>query len=254
MDKDARETLSNRIEFRISSVVKWLIAKYPGSKVDREKYLRRALSPHVSSEIVEKAIATRPSDAGIPLEDITRMAKSTIALHRLGVTAASSLCGLPGFPIVLWTTAPDIGQFYWHILVVVQKLAYLYGWPPLTDESGELDDESIHRITLFLGSAMGVAGATGVVSALAKELAKQVAIRLPKEALAKVGFYVIVRDVVKWFSVRLVKATFAKWVAECVPFLGAIVSGLLTWIWFSIMARRLRIYFESLPLATRQLQ
>ena len=37
------------------------------------------------------------------------------------------------------TVPADLAQFYWHTLVLAQKLAYLYGWPDLSDK-GEVDE------------------------------------------------------------------------------------------------------------------
>jgi hypothetical protein len=42
---------------------------------------------------------------------------------------------------------------------------------------------------------------------------------------------------------------FARFLSKLVPILGGIISGTITWIAFSLMANRLAIHLEALPLA-----
>ena len=52
------------------------------------------------------------------------------------------------------TIPADLVQFYWHAIVLSQKLAYLYGWPDLLKED-EADEETKAKITLLIGVMMG---------------------------------------------------------------------------------------------------
>ncbi len=49
----------------------------PGAKIDRASFLKKALSPYFSDEIVQKAIETRPALAGISPNAIKSIAKSS---------------------------------------------------------------------------------------------------------------------------------------------------------------------------------
>ena len=60
---------------------------------------------------------------------------------------------------------------YAHVLRVVQKIAYLYSWPGLFDENGEMDDGTKSMLTLFLGIMSGVEMAGQGVNNVAKGLA-----------------------------------------------------------------------------------
>ena len=60
---------------------------------------------------------------------------------------------------LLWPgqSPADMVQFYWHALVMAQKLAYLYGWPDLL-EKGEVDDQTEIYLTLLVGGNVGRCG------------------------------------------------------------------------------------------------
>src|SRR5260370_794953 len=68
----------------------------PGVKVDREAFLRRALSKHVSEKVLQSAIDTSPAKAGVSKKIILRIATANIKWHRAGVSSVSFVSGLPG--------------------------------------------------------------------------------------------------------------------------------------------------------------
>lgn len=221
----------------------------PGSKVDREAFLRRALSKHVPDEVWQCAIEETPHAAGISQETIRKIAASAIKWHRAGVSSVSFAAGLPGGWWVAGTMPADLSQFFWHVIVVAQKLAYLYGWPELSSEDGELDDETLLLLTLLIGVMLGAESAGKAISKLAERLATQVAGRLPKKALTKWGIYRLAREVAKWLGIKLTKDSFSRALAKMVPVLGGIISGTVTWVAFTTMTNRLARHLESLPLA-----
>jgi hypothetical protein len=139
-------------------------------------------------------------------------------------------------------------QFFWHVLVILQKLAYLYGWPELFEDS-ELDDETLLILTVFVGAMLGAESAAKVLGDIAERAAAQVLKRLPREMLTKWGLYRLAREVAKWIGIKLTEDSFARYLSRIVPILGGIISGTVTWISFSLMTSRLAAHLESLPLA-----
>lgn len=81
------------------------------------------------------------------------------------------------------TIPADMAQFYAHVVMLVQKLAYLYGWPELSEENGSevLKD----MLMLFLGVMMGVVQANKALFKVLRRLAVEVAKRVPQIALTK---------------------------------------------------------------------
>jgi hypothetical protein len=226
----------------------------PGVKVDREAFLRRALSKHVTEKVLQSAIDTSPAKAGVSKNTIRRIATTTIKWHRVGVSSVSFASGLPGGWWIAGTAPTDFAQFFWHVLVILQKLAYLYGWPELLSEDSELDDETLLILTVFVGVMLGAESGAKVLGDMAERAAAQVLKRLPRETLTKWGLYRLAREVAKWIGITLTKESFARYISKMVPILGGILSGTVTWISFSLMTSRLAAHLKSLPLAANMIK
>src|SRR5438094_4845960 len=220
----------------------------PGVKVDRKAFLRRALSKHVTEKVLHSAIDTSPAKAGVNKNTIRRIAAENITWHRAGVSTLSFASGLPGGWWIAGTVLADLTQFFWHVLVILQKLAYLYGWPELFQDS-ELDDETLLILTVFVGAMLGAESAAKVLGDIAERAGAQVLKRLPRETLTKWGLYHLAREVAKQIGIKLTEDSFARYLLRIVPILGGIISGTVTWISFSLMTSRLAVHLESLPLA-----
>ncbi len=75
-------------------------AKLPIVKNDRELFVRKELRGRYSQEIAEKEIQYNPTYAGINVEDIDKIAKSTIAAATKTITALFTVAGVgqnPGY-------------------------------------------------------------------------------------------------------------------------------------------------------------
>src|SRR5438132_2108599 len=233
-----------------NSVLRTALA-LPGVKVDRKAFLRRALSKHVAEKVLQSAIDTSPAKAGVSKNTILRIATANIKWHRAGVSSVSFASGLPGGWWIAGTVPADLTQFFWHSLVMLQKLAYLYGWPELFSEDSELELEEETRLDLnvFVGAMLGAESAAKVLGDIAERAAAQVLKRLPRETLTKWGLYRLAREVAKRIGIKLTEDSFARYLSRIVPILGGIISGTVTWITFSLMTSRLAAHLESLPLA-----
>jgi hypothetical protein len=231
------------------TILRASIQHLPGARISREEFLRRTLFPHCSAEMVENAIQNTPAKAGVSKAIIKKLAVSSIAWHRTGVSATSLTLGMPGLIFTPATVPSDLAQFYWHVIVITQKLAYLHGWPVLIDEKTEFDDETLHRLVIFIGVMFGLETAIDVLKQVAARLAIQVLKKLPQEALTKVGLYVVAKQVATWIGIQLTKGAFAQVVSKSIPIISGLISGTMTWIAFSIMTNRLREHLAELPLA-----
>lgn len=159
-------------------------AGMPGVRVDREAFLRSSLKKYCDAQMVDAAIEQTPAKAGISLDQIKRIANESINFETAKVTALSTAAGIPGGLAMLGTVPADLAQYYAHVLRVVQKIAYLYSWPSLFDENGEMDDGTKSMLTLFLGVMSGVEMAGRGVSSVAEKLAAGIAKKLPQKALS----------------------------------------------------------------------
>lgn len=220
----------------------------PGVKVDRDNFLRKELRVYCSSEELERAVSTRPI-CGTSKEIIDRIANACINSHTAKVTAISVVAGIPGGLGMAATIPADMAQYYWHVFVLAQKLAYLYGFPDLRDKDGNLTEVASDMLTLFVGIMMGASAANQAIREVAKEFAKQVIRRLPQKALTKTVYYPVIKQIAKWIGVKLTKETFAKGLGKAIPILGGVISGGLTLATFRPSAKRLQHKLqEEMPL------
>ncbi len=222
--------------------------KLPGTRINREDFLKKELPKKCKLENVEEAIKTSPSKAKIPNDVIDSIANSCIKWHTFQVTRNSFLAGLPGGWWMGVAVPADLAQFYHHVIVLVQKLAYLYGWPDLLEDD-QIDDDTLLNITLFIGVMFGAKGATKALSVMAEKLTTEVIKRLPRKPLTRYAIYNISKQVAKWIGVKITKETFAKSLGKLIPVAGGFISGGITYITFKPMGYKLKKHLASLALA-----
>ena len=149
--------------------------------------------------------------------------------------------GMPGGWASLGTVPADIAQFYYHVMVLSQKLAYVYGYPDLLDENGHLSKSAVHLLTIFVGVMTGVGVAVKALQELGELLQKQIIKKLPEYALTNGVLYPAARQVAKMVGKTLTKGGFAKGVTKAVPLISGVISGALTYNSFRPQAKRLSV-------------
>lgn len=219
-----------------------LAVKTPGVHISRDKFLRKELFKNYPPEVVDDAVARTPALAGIPAEEISKIADEVINFERVCVSGISTALGMPGGAAMAATIPADLAQYYGYTLRAIQKLLYLYGFPEIdSDEEGvSLDSETVNRIIICLGVMNGVAGANNAIKGLAKALAKGVEKKLLNTALTKGAFYPFLKSAMKWFGVKLTKEVLAKTVKSAIPVAGGIIGGGLTFVSFKPCCMRLK--------------
>lgn len=216
----------------------------PGVKVDRDAFLSEKLYPYSTSEQITKAVETGPIGV-ISIDVLDNIAKDCISHHTWLATSSSAALGMPGGFAMLGTVPGDVVQYYFHVFVLAQKLAYIYGYPDLCDERGNFSESAASLLTVFVGIMSGVGVANKVIQELAEQFQKEVIRRLPRYALTKTFFYPMIKQVAKWLSISLTKQSFAKGVSKFVPILGGLVSGGLTYATFKPQSKRLMLKLKS---------
>jgi len=213
------------------------VMNFPGVKINREEFLRKTFTKHYNEDKLLAIIESGPGKAGVPLELIDELASKAIAHHERLAVVASAASGIPGGFTMLATMPADVAQYYYHTLQVAQKLAYIYGLPDL-EQGGE--EEFLEYMTLFIGVMSGVAAATNGIKELSKMIAETALKRLPRMALTKTAIYPIVKQIARLLGVKMTKQIFARGVAKMIPLVGALTSGGLTLVMFSVEANRLK--------------
>lgn len=208
----------------------------PGVKVDRTKFLQSAFCAFDNADVLENK---RPSEV-YNQRVIDNVAKGIVNNHSTKVTAISAVAGIPGGFAMFGTIPADLAQYYWHFLVMAQKLAYVYGWPDLRDENNNIGEQGQAILTIFVGVGFGADGAAAATREIAERAAEHWAKKIPQMALTKTFWYPIVKKIASWLGIKLTKDSVGKAVGKVIPLLGAVISGTLTYATFKPMANKLR--------------
>ena len=214
--------------------------RLPFVKVDREEFLSKELSKFCTPMEVMTALDDSPLKV-LSKKEIDKLANQCISYHLTMVCGTSALMGLPGGWWMAGTIPTDITQFYGHILSLMQKLIYLYGWPSLTDVKTQLDDESLNIMTLFVGVMMGNKMAVEALTKMATQLSKNAGMKMSETVLAH---YAV--KIAQWIGINMTKEGFAKGVGKVIPLVGAPISATITYYTFRPMARRLKKHLDEL--------
>ena len=216
--------------------------RIPGIGINRRNFLEKEFSKKYSRETVERAIETTPINAGIPLNEINKIADEVIAFERNCVTGISAALGTPGGAAMAETIPADIIQYYGYMLRATQKLMYLYGFPEINiHEKGQaFDTETLNILTICLGVMYGVAGANNAIKSIAKALAVGVEKKLINTALTKGTVYPIVKSIAKWFGVKMTKEVFAGFFKKAIPVVGGVIGGGITFVSFKPCCDKLK--------------
>ncbi|WP_217165829.1 hypothetical protein [Streptomyces sp. AC512_CC834] len=230
-------------------------AKLPGVRINRDAYLRKALSRYCSDDEIRRAIEETPAAAGISLDILDKAANDSINYEAAKVSALSAAAGLPGLIFLPATVPTDLAQYFGHMLRIAQKLAYLYSWPDLfSGDSDDIDDATKGVLTLFFGVMFGTQSANAAVGKVAEAMSKQVAKKLPQKALTQGVVYPMVKKVAKQLGIEMTKKTFARAVSKAIPVVGAVISGGLTLATFLPTAKRLKKHLASLEMTKPKLR
>ncbi len=216
--------------------------KTPGVHIDREQFLKNELFKNYPQDVINTAIRETPAKAGIPREEIDKIADEVINYERSCVSGISAALGMPGGAAMAATIPADIAQYYGYTLRAAQKLLYLYGFPEIDsyEDDLHLDSETINALTLCLGIMYGAAGANTAIKGIAKALAAGVEKQLLKKALTKGTIYPFVKSVARWFGVNMTKKIFAGFFKNAIPVLGGVIGGGITFVSFKPCCNRLK--------------
>lgn len=215
------------------------ILNLPGVKVDRVEFLVKALRPHCTDEEIKKAALQRPIDV-ISEKLAAKIADKYITKETEKATLISTVSGIPGGASVFVAIPIDLVQYYYHTVIIAQKLAYLYGYPDLRDRTGKMKPSAYGLLLIFLGVMLGSDASTRAVKKVARTLSQDAASHLPQVNVPAVVWLPIAESMSKWMREKVFKRPLTKRLIKAVPLLGGVVTGCLTYMSFKPNAKRLQ--------------
>jgi len=207
----------------------------PLVRIERNDFLKKEFSAPKYENIIDEIIKRGPGKAGVTPEDLKRHAKNAINLETTKATTLSFVSGLPGGPAMIGTIPADICQFYGHVLRVIQKLMYLYGWGNVES----MDEGTTNIVIIFLGVMNGVEAAQQALKQLCVVVSERTTSMIAAKALTRAALYPTVKKVGAQISIKITNQATAKMAAKIIPVVGGIASGGLTIATFKPMSHRL---------------
>lgn len=219
----------------------------PGIKINRSDFLQKELFKKYPQETIDDAIENNPAHANISVEEIDKIADEVIQYERNCVSGISAALGLPGGVAMAATIPADIAQYYGYMLRATQKLLYLYGFPEIdtTEKDHKFDSETMNILIICLGVMYGAAGANNALKAMSHALAIGVEKKLLNTALTKGTIYPIVKNIAKWFGVKMTKQVFAGFFKKAIPVVGGVVGGGITYLSFKPCCDKLKASLQD---------
>ena len=158
--RDARENVINKVKnfdpkdlnLDVPATIEKVLA-ISANVVDREKFLNAAIGEYVSEETAQKAVELGTDKAGIRRKLIDTIADQIITSE---VNKASGLS--VGAGSLKATLPADIIQYFGFVVRIVQKLAYLYGYPEfiLYNDEETLDEDATEELAYLIAVMFGV--------------------------------------------------------------------------------------------------
>ena len=215
------------------------VVKLPVVKVDRSKFLVDKFSKQLDPKDIPRLLEEGPT-ALLSQDILDKVADSCIKDNVLLASGTSVLAGIPGGLALAITIPTDVAQFYAFSLKLAQELGYIYGFNDLWASRNDLSEEAKNTLLLYLGVMLGVNGAGALLRSGGVTVAKHVMTTVPQKAVAKAGWYPILKKVMKIFGVTLTRRGMAKGMGKAIPILGGVISGGLTYATMKPMGERLQ--------------
>ena len=216
-------------------------ALLPGMSVGRQTFLREMLKKQPQGT-VDAAIRTTPARAGVSRRVVARLCKKAGAHETRQTTVLSIAAGVPGGAAAAATIPADLVQFYAHLIRVIQKYSYLYGWRDACEFGNTGMGECARcAITLFLGVMSGVAKADETLCWLSRRRD----IANPSMLFQESAVQDAAREVGEALSKRMAHRMTGQVVGKAIPLAGAVISGTMAHGGFADMQRRLRTKLDE---------
>lgn len=215
-------------------------SQLPYCKIDRNKFLTSQFKGKISEVKLMEAIENGTINAGINIALLNNLAQESIKYETKRVVALSFASGIPGGVAMIGTVPADLVQFYAHIIRIIQKLAYLYGYKDII-----FDDGTQNVIIIFLGSMLGANLANAAIVKFAAENAVKMGNKVAAQPLTKIALYNIAKKVLAWVGVKITKDTVGKAVTKAVPILGGFIAGGISYSTYTPMATKLQKYLSK---------
>jgi len=228
----------------------------PAVRVNREKFLRKILDGYCPQRVIDEAVQTSPADALVPDVVVEKLANKIIREETASLCTMSVATGIPGGWFTLLTIPGDLLQYYGHMLRLVQKLAYLYSWEEFQFVGGRPSEKTKSDMVMLTGVMYGssdpaeaINTMSGAVTVKLQRKAKRKVKGKLKRKMEEKALSIPAVAKVSGFATEKVPLvqTYNKLKDSAIPYGKMTASGVVSYMAFRTMARRLKEFLKSLP-------
>lgn len=133
--------------------------------------------------------------------------------------------GIPGGLTMIATLPADLLQYYIFVVILAQKIGYLFGLANLLDLNNNLTVDGKRRLILYVGSMSGLAVAGSAVRVLSVNKAEIIMGKITNESLTRAINGPLVRQILKHVGIDVSKKSVTDASSKIVPIIGGFVSG-----------------------------
>lgn len=226
----------------IYTKVQCLAFKLPFVCIDKHTYLTQKLGRQCSRKQLEEAIATTPV-AVLGIETIHRIARKTILKHALLTSVLSFFAAIPyNIYVEMFLLALDLIQFQIMVFIIAQKLMYLYGYSPVTEE----DREKAMGVMLTVSAIMiGSHRVTHTLKSVTGSAARKIVLQASTRAGNRILAINFIRQACKWMGIEVTKNTIILSFNIIIDICCCLISGLISFWLIYPMCNRLVAHFEK---------
>lgn len=223
----------------------------PGAKIHRQEFLQEVLLPYVSDKDKLKNVDNIRPWSLVSHGSLDLIAKERISYRKKIVTTTSFLAGLPGGFGMFASVPADVVQYQYHLLVLAQELAYLYGMPEFYDENGNATEQTTQAlVVMFFGMREAIGhGAREGVEQFIKAVAKGAPERIAHLKWGNTALFRAIKEIAKWLGIKggqdISKKEIGKAAGKVIPIFGGLISGGLSCFLFGKDSNRFLIFLQK---------
>lgn len=218
-----------------------IILKTAQLYVDRNSFLRKTFPQAYGSRTGNSPLPA-PKQMGISTAELHQKAMGIIRNYTLRTSFISAGLGIPGGAMIPVTVSTDLYQYYGQLLIVAQKISYLYGLNDLSQADDETQFQILSSMLWIMLGHGGKKAAANVLKSYMKPLQKYI-LKNPvsSNCLQRVIRFIVTRVGAQQLTKRGVMEVLKK----ALPIVSGAVSGTITWVTFKPACIRILAHFEN---------
>lgn len=221
-----------------------LVLRSDVAQINRVEWLTDVLYPFLSITELEQ-LATEPPHRFLSVKVLNHIANQEIRRHSELLAMGSAGSSLTGC-VATWVGIPtELAQYSVNLVLLIQKLAYLYGWDDFYTY-GAVTTETRARITFLMGSMLGIREADELLRRACHSYQGQVSITPMRYAGDRSPIDKVITEISKRLLVLSAKGGITAWVGRKAPLIGVTLGASTSYILVKPSLVRLKVFLRDL--------